>query len=113
MHTNNTFLWSRIYRCGSSMFKSTSNYFSVICCILTVEVTRRMAGSICLRSVASWAKYFGYCRKVIQRVLSAVHTPQQAPPIPVTQTAKSNQIMQPLDRKHKFIIYKNRIQVVL
>jgi len=38
--------------------------------------------------------------------------PQQAPPLPVTQPATRNRLMQPVDRKHKFIVYTNGIQVV-
>jgi hypothetical protein len=36
---------------------------------------------------------------------------QQAPPLPVHQPAKSNQLIQPVDHKHKVIVYTNRIQV--
>jgi len=37
---------------------------------------------------------------------------QQARPLPVQQPATRNQLMQLVDRKHKFIVYTNRIQVV-
>jgi len=38
--------------------------------------------------------------------------PQQARPLLVRQPATRNQLMQPVDRKYKFIVYTNRIQVV-
>jgi len=37
---------------------------------------------------------------------------QQARPLPVHQPATRNRLMQLVDRKHKFIVYTNGIQVV-
>lgn len=71
-----------------------------------------MAQSTCLTTLVSWAKYFWCFERVDQLGLSGVQTPQQAPPLLAHQAATRNWMMQPVDHKHKFIIYTNRIQLV-